>query len=86
MAPVAYESGQYKGRRRIYGGRSSVRTALYLATLSAVRHDAGMRAFYQRLLSAGKPTKVALVAAMRKLLTLINAIFRTGQPYRIAKA
>ena len=84
VAPVAHESGQYKGKRRIHGGRSSVRTALYLATLSAVRHDARMKAFYQRLVEAGKPKKVALVASMRKLLTIINAIFRTGEAYRAA--
>lgn len=85
VAPVAHESGQFKGKRRIHGGRASVRTALYLATLSAVRHDTRMKAFYQRLVAAGKPKKVALVAAMRKLLTIINAIFRTGEPYRTAE-
>jgi len=84
LAPMARDSGQYKGRRRIHGGRASVRTALYLATLSAVRFDDRLKAFYQRLLEAGKPKKVALVAAMRKLLTIINAIFRTGEPYRMA--
>jgi len=81
VAPLTHESGSYKGRRRIHGGRATIRTALYLATLSAVRHDPRMREFYQRLLSAGKPKKVALVAAMRKLLTIINAVFRSGQPY-----
>lgn len=86
VAPVANESGTYKGRRRIHGGRAAVRTALYLATLSAVRHDAKMKAFYQRLVAAGKPKKVALVAAMRKLLTIINAIFRTGKPYQVANS
>jgi transposase len=84
VAPVAHESGQYKGKRRIHGGRSSVRRALYLATLSAVRHDARMKTFYQRLVEAGKPNKFALVASMRKLLTIINAIFRTGEAYRVA--
>jgi transposase len=86
LAPMAHESGTYKGRRRIYGGRSAVRTALFLATLSAVRHDPRMKDFYQRLVQAGKPKKVALVAAMRKLLTIINAVFRSGEPYRVLQA
>ena len=86
LAPMAHESGTYKGRRRIYGGRSAVRTALFLATLSAVRHDRRMKDFYQRLVQAGKPKKVALVAAMRKLLTIINAVFRSGEPYRVLQA
>lgn len=84
IAPVNRDSGRYRGQRRIHGGRSGVRTALYLATLSAVHHDARMMAFYHRLIEAGKPKKVALVAAMRKLLTIINAIFRSGEPYRPA--
>ena len=83
---MAHESGTYKGRRRIYGGRSAVRTALFLATLSAVRHDPRMKDFYQRLVQAGKPKKVALVASMRKLLTIINAVFRSGEPYRVLPA
>jgi len=86
LAPMAHESGTYKGRRRFYGGRSAVRTALFLATLSAVRHDRRMKDFYQRLVQAGKPKKVALVAAMRKLLTIINAVFRSGEPYRVLQA
>ena len=83
---MAHESGSYKGRRRIYGGRAAVRRALFLATLSAVRHDLRLKAFYQRLVQAGKPKKVALVAAMRKLLTIINAVFRSGEPYRVIQA
>ena len=86
LAPMAHESGSYKGRRRIYGGRAAVRRALFLATLSAVRHDLRLKAFYQRLVQAGKPKKVALVAAMRKLLTIINAVFRSGEPYRVIQA
>lgn len=86
LAPMAHESGTYKGRRRIHGGRSAVRTALFLATLSAVRHDPRMKDFYQRLVQVGKPKKVALVAAMRKLLTIINAVFRSGEPYRVLQA
>ncbi len=86
LAPMAHESGSYKGRRRIYGGRAAVRRALFLATLSAVRHDPRLKAFYQRLVQAGKPKKVALVAAMRKLLTIINAVFRSGEPYCVIQA
>ena len=82
VAPFACESGSYRGRRRIRGGRAHVRTALYLATLTAVRHDPRLKAFYQGLLERGKPKKVALVAAMRKLLTIVNAVFRSDQPYR----
>jgi transposase len=60
--------------------------ALFLACLSAVRFDQHRKDFYQGLLDAGKPKKVALVAAMRKLLTIINAVFRTGEPYRAHQA
>lgn len=86
IAPFNRDSGRYRGRRCIYGGRASVRTALYMATLSAVRHDPRLRAHYQQLLARGKPKKVALVACMRKLLTIVNAIFRSGQPYRLPAA
>jgi transposase len=83
VAPFARESGSFRGRRQIRGGRAHVRTALYLATLTAVRHDPRLKAFYQGLLERGKPKKVALVAAMRKLLTILNAVFRSDQPYRV---
>lgn len=83
VAPFNRDSGQYRGQRHISGGRAQVRTALYMATLSAVRHNAPLRAFYRRLREAGKPAKVVLVACMRKLLTIINAIFRSHQPYRV---
>jgi len=86
VAPFACESGSYRGRRHIRGGRANVRTALYLATLTAVRHDPRLKTFYQSLLARGKPKKVALVAAMRKLLTILNAVFHSGQPYRTASA
>ena len=62
-----------------------MRTTLYLATLSAVRHEARLKQFYRRLVDAGKPKKVALVAAMRELQTIVNAGFRTGEPYRTAE-
>ena len=71
LAPLADDSGQRKGKRRIWGGRAQVRTALYMATLSAIRYNPSIAATYQRLLAAGKPKKVAIVACMRKLLTSV---------------
>lgn len=77
VAPVARDSGSYRGHRRIWGGRGQVRAALYMATVTAMRCNAQVRAFYQRLRQAGKPGKVALVACMRKLLTILNTMVRT---------
>lgn len=76
VAPYANDSGASKGRRRILGGRFEVRRALYMATLTATRHNDAIRAFYDRLLAAGKLKKVALIACMRKLITHLNAIVR----------
>ena len=76
VAPLADDSGKRRGQRRIWGGRSDVRAALYMATLSAMRYNPVIAAYYQRLLSAGKPKKVAMVACMRKLLTILNAMLR----------
>lgn len=76
VAPLANDSGQRSGKRRIWGGRSEVRAVVYMATLSAVRFNPPIKAFYNRLLDAGKPKKVALVASMRKLLTILNAMLR----------
>lgn len=76
IAPLSDDSGQRKGKRRIWGGRARVRTALYMATLSAMRYNPAIAATYARLLQAGKPKKVAMVACMRKLLTILNAIMR----------
>ena len=73
VAPMNRDSGQSSGKRRIRGGRAPVRVALYMATLSAVRWDPAMRAHYQQLRARGKLGKVALVACMRKLLTIVNA-------------
>lgn len=78
LAPFAQDSGKFRGKRRIGGGRSDVRKALYMSTLVATRHNPIIRAFYQRLIAAGKPKKVALTACMRKLLTILNAVVRTG--------
>ena len=73
VAPLNRDSGQSQGKRRIYGGRAEVRVALYMATLSAVRWEPAMKAHYQQLRARGKVAKVALVACMRKLLTIVNA-------------
>lgn len=79
VAPMNHDSGTHRGARHIRGGRAEVRTQLYMVTMNAVRWNAPMRAFYQHLLGAGKPKKVALVAAMRKLLTILNAVMRDGR-------
>lgn len=76
LAPVNRDSGTLRGRRMIAGGRAAVRTALYMATLTAIRWNPAIRIFYLRLIQAGKPAKVALTASMRKLLTVLNAILR----------
>lgn len=76
VAPLARDSGKRRGRRSIWGGRASVRSALYMATLTAARHNPTIRAFYERLLARGKAKKVALVACMRKLLTILNAMVK----------
>jgi transposase len=77
LAPFAWDSGQMRGRRRIYGGRFELRRTLYMATLTAARHNPVIRAQYARLVAAGKLKKVALVACMRKLLTILNAMAKT---------
>jgi transposase len=82
VAPFNCDSGQFRGRRRIWGGRPSVRTALYMAALVAARHNPILARFYQRLRAAGKPGKVALVAVMRRLLTIINAMIKHQSAWR----
>ena len=79
VAPLNRDSGTWRGRRTIHGGRASVRAAVYMAALVASRHNAVLRTFYHRLLAAGKPKKLALVACMRKLLTILNTMLRTQQ-------
>jgi len=81
VAPWARDSGRHRGARRCWGGRADVRAVLYMATLAAVRCNPVLRAFYQRLLAAGKLKKVALVACMRKLLTILNAMVKTQTPW-----
>jgi transposase len=77
VAPLSRDSGTLRGKRMIWGGRAAVRAVLYMAALSAIRHNPHIRVFYERLVAAGKPRKVALVASMRKLLLLCNAVLRT---------
>ena len=81
VAPMSNDSGNRKGRRRVQGGRFEIRRVLYMATLTAARYNPVIRAFYERLKAAGKLPKVALVACMRKLLTMLNAMVRTGKPW-----
>ncbi len=82
VAPMNCDTGRRRGERHIRGGRATVRRALYMATLVGVRKNEVLRAHYQHLLVAGKPRKVALVACMRKLLLVLNAMVRTGQPWQ----
>jgi transposase len=81
VAPFNRDSGAFRGKRTIFGGRAAVRRMLYMATLAAVRFNPVVGAFYQRLVATGKPRKVALAACMRKLLTILNAIAKTGKPW-----
>lgn len=76
VAPLNRDSGTWRGRRGVWGGRAAVRHVLYMATLSAVRYNPVLKAFYTRLREAGKIAKVALVAGMRKPLTILNAMLR----------
>jgi transposase len=81
VAPIANDSGSSRGRRRVHGGRFEIRRVLYMATLTAARRNPAIRSFYQRLIAAGKLPKVALVACMRKLLTILNAMVRANKPW-----
>ncbi len=79
VAPINHDSGKHQGKRMIQGGRTSVRCGLYMATLVATRHNPVIRDFYERLLAKGKLKKVALVACMRKLLVILNAMLRDNK-------
>ena len=81
VAPFNRDSGTLRGKRSVWGGRARVRAALYMATLVASRHNPVIKDFYQRLLAAGKPKKLALTACMRKLLLILNAMVKSGQPW-----
>lgn len=82
IAPMNRDSGRFRGERHIAGGRASVRSALYMATLSAIRFNPVIASFYRRLRDAGKRFKVAITACMRKLLVRLNAMLRDGTPWR----
>jgi len=84
VAPFNRDSGTLRGKRTVWGGRASIRTALYMAALVATRHNPVIAAFYRRLLDAGKPKKLALTACMRKLLTILNAMLRDRTPWQNA--
>ena len=86
VAPFNRDSGQGRGRREAWGGRAPVRAALYMGALAATRHNPAIKEFYERLLAAGKPKKVALVACMRKLLTILNALMRDRAIWRCPHA
>ena len=84
VAPFNRDSGTFRGKREVWGGRGSVRAALYMGALVATRHNPALKEFYRRLLAAGKPKKVALVACMRKLLSILNAVMRDRAPWHHA--
>ena len=81
VAPMNCDSGKFRGKRQIWGGRSNLRSVLYMAIMTAIRFNPVIRDFYKRLTEAGKPHKVAAVASMRKLVTILNAMVRSGQPW-----
>jgi transposase len=82
VAPFNGDSGTRRGKRTIWGGRAPVRAVRYMATLVATRHNPVIKAFYTRLLAAGKMKKVALTACMRKLLTILNAMVKSQIPWQ----
>jgi transposase len=82
VAPFNRDSGKIRGKREVWGGRAPVRATLYMGALVATRHNPTLKEFYERLLAAGKPKKVALVACMRKLLSILNAVMRDRANWR----
>ena len=82
MAPLNCDSGTLRGRRTIWGGRAHVRPVLYMGTLVATRYNPQIKAFYERLLTAGKVKKVALTACMHTLLTMLNAMLKHRTPWQ----
>jgi transposase len=86
VAPFNRDSGKMRGKREVWGGRAPVRATLYMAALVATRHNPAIKEFYGRLLEAGKPKKVALVACMRKLLSILNALMRDRAIWRCPHA
>jgi transposase len=86
VAPFNRDSGRFRGKRTILGGRAEVRRVLYMATVVAIQHNPVVRGFYERLVAAGKPKKVALTASMRKLLLILNAMISHRMPFRTQEA
>jgi len=84
IAPLNRESGRWRGRRMIGGGRPTVRRTLYMPTMVAIRYNAPIAAVYRRLTDAGRPKKVAIIAAMRKLVTILNAMLRDRRAWQTA--
>ena len=84
LAPFTRQSGQWRGRSFIGGGRANVRTALFMGAMAARRHNPVLKAFFDRLVAAGKPKIVALIAVARKLLTILNAVLRDQKPWQAA--
>ena len=84
VAPINRDSGTLRGKRTTWAGRAKVRTTLYMSALVAAHHNPSLKSFYQRLLQAGKPKKLALTAVMRKLLTILNAMLRDNRPWQNA--
>ena len=81
VAPLAKDSGKHRGKRFVWGGRADVRAVLYMATVSAIRCNSRIKVFAERLKLAGKPGKVVIVACMRKLLTIMNAVIKNNAPW-----
>ncbi|SJZ32686.1 Transposase IS116/IS110/IS902 family protein, partial [Trichlorobacter thiogenes] len=86
VCPYNRDSGHFRGKRCISGGRADIRSVLYMATLAATRFNPVIKAFHKRLKEAGKVPKVAIVACMRKLLTILNAMIKTSQKWKPAMA
>lgn len=84
LAPFTRQSGQWRGKSFIAGGRAAPRSALFIGAMVAARHNGPLKAFYQRLIAAGKPKRLALIATARKLLTILNAIIRDHKPWQTA--
>jgi len=86
VAPLAKDSGKHRGKRFIWGGRADIRAVLYMATVSAIKHNDAIKVFSDRLKKAGKPSKVVIVACMRKLLTIMNAMLKNNTPWNAETA
>ncbi|GAC35581.1 transposase [Paraglaciecola polaris LMG 21857] len=86
VAPMNRESGRYKGRRKIQGGRHQVRTVLYMAMMSAIQSNPVFKGTYQRLVAAGKPKKVAIIACIRKMVVILNSMLKDGVMWEAPKA